>query len=250
MCAHLQRRDESKGGKQKQAVWLADQNSHQKLAASLAADESDEFSTDTEQRAYHAILMTIYGPVGHKGGQPVVMDVAVSPGFMKEHAAEKPARPLSSAEQGKVMRDPEELAAAKAYMRPLGGYPFVSQTSDEMEASWKRARDNCRGILRQSPPTVSKLAEMARMQLARPPIPGESPAGSAEKPVAAASTPSMPAVPPSPIEPAVLSVPTMLARTLSAPTPEVEEMDTSEARKEQIMQATEQEGSRHGADHN
>ncbi len=71
---------------------------------------------------------------------------------------------------------------------------------------------------------------------------------SAEKPVAAASALSMPIVTPSPIELAVLSVPTMLARTPSAPTPEVEEMDTSEAQKERITQTAEKR-SRHGADH-
>ncbi len=77
-----------------------------------------------------------------------------------------------------------------------------------------------------------KLAETLRPSLARPPISSESPVGSAEKPVAAVSTPSMPTMVPSPDEPAVLSVLTMPARMPSAPTLEVEEMDTSEMQKE------------------
>ncbi len=63
--------------------------------------------------------------------------------------------------------------------------------------------------------------------------------GSAEKLVAAVSTPSTPAVVPSPIESSVLSTLTILVEMPHAPTPEVEEMDTSETRKERIVQATE-----------
>ncbi len=53
---HLLRKDENKGGKVKQAAWLAEQGSRQRLVISLAADESDEFSSDTEQRAYNVIF--------------------------------------------------------------------------------------------------------------------------------------------------------------------------------------------------
>ncbi len=94
---------------------------------------------------------------------------------------------------------------------------------------WERARDKRRGISRQSLAIVSKPAETPRMPLARPPIFNESPAESAEKLVAAISALSTPTAAPSPIESEVLSAPTMLARTPSAPTPEVEEMDMSEA---------------------
>ncbi len=90
----LQKKDENKGDKSKQVAWLAEQGSHQRLVASLATDESDEFSTNTEQGAYNAILLTIYGPVGRKGPPPA-LETAMSPGFMKELAAGKPVRSLA-----------------------------------------------------------------------------------------------------------------------------------------------------------
>ncbi len=118
---HLLRKDESKGGKPKQAAWLTDQNSHQRLVASLVADESDEFSTDTEQRAYNIILTTVYGPVGRKGGPPPVVDIAVSPGFMKELAAEKSVRDHFAEESLDPMRTPDERAEAQKETHPLRG---------------------------------------------------------------------------------------------------------------------------------
>ncbi len=73
---HLQKKDESKGGELKQTAWLGKQGNHQRLVASLAADESDQFSTDTEQRVSNAILLTLYGPVGRRETPPA-MDMAM-----------------------------------------------------------------------------------------------------------------------------------------------------------------------------
>ncbi len=116
--------------------------------ASLVADESDEFSTDTEQRAYNIMLTTVYGPVGRKGGPPPVVDIAVSPGFMKELAAEKSVRDRLAEERLDPMRMLEEHAEDQRDIRPLGRSSYVPQMSDEMEASWRRAQDKRWGISR------------------------------------------------------------------------------------------------------
>ncbi len=141
--AHLQRRDESKGGKQKQAAWLANQGSHQRLAALLATDKSDEFSTNTEQRVENVILLTIYGLVGRKAPTPV-LDTAVSPKFMKELTAEKPVRSHSFAEQCKAtMRTPDELKEAEMTMGPLGrSHPQCQKKGNVVEKGLRQvARD-------------------------------------------------------------------------------------------------------------
>ncbi len=116
---------------------MAEQGSHQRLAALLATDESDEFSTDTEQRAYNIILLTIYGLVGCKAPTPT-LDMAVSPEFMKELAAEKPARSPSFAEQCEVtMRTPAEIVKAEA-RGPLGGQS-THWTLEQKEVAQRRA---------------------------------------------------------------------------------------------------------------
>ncbi len=201
--AHLQKRDEYKGSRPNQATWLAEQGIHQRLAALLAADESDEFSTDTEQRVYNAVLTTLYRLVGHKV-PPIVMNMVVSPGFMKELAAEKPAKSLSFVELTEMTakRTPEEIAADEA-RGPLGKPSTPMFMPEEEKVARERARERQwrpRYLMKPSLPKESKLSETPRMPLMKPPISSESPAGSAEKPVAAASTLSMPAVAPSPIE--------------------------------------------------
>ncbi len=70
-------------------------NDHQKQAAWLAADESDEYSTDSELRARNVILLTIYGLAPGRV-MPRKVGTAVSPDFMKGLATAKTVRSTPS----------------------------------------------------------------------------------------------------------------------------------------------------------
>ncbi len=83
--------------------WLQEKaeyrNDHQKQAAWLAADESNKYSCDSEKMVQNVILAMVYGLVKSKAPLRQV-DMVVSPGFVEGLAAAKAARSTLPSGQG------------------------------------------------------------------------------------------------------------------------------------------------------
>ncbi len=106
-------------------------NDHQKQAAWLAADESDEYSTNSEQMAQNVILATVYGPVKSKAPLRQV-DTAVSPGFVEGLAAAVAARstpPLGRGTPKSATLPPTAATKVEIHRMPLAKIQLTAQAS-------------------------------------------------------------------------------------------------------------------------